>query len=124
LKKKLLIALLLLATISSYAQSTLSSNQVEEKYWNGTTWKTFKTTEVYITFTVKGRVIRTNDDNNSVYNLIGMLEDSKEKAVYDAVDEHQKECIVTFSNSAGICTYISIIYGKFCFSYRIYRTHL
>jgi hypothetical protein len=118
MKKLILILVVVLSSFVSKAQDVMDTYAVEIGYWQekDQDWyfDDFKMCEV--SFIIQGKMIIANDMNKSTYYLYNMLLDEKDMTSWNAIDEKDRECVISMALKDDY-RYFIVIYDDICYRY-------
>ncbi len=117
--KKLLLIVVLLFSLNSYAQSVIQTFAAQIGYWNNSTGKydwqaTLKTD---IVFTIQNGYIFASDKNNSVYEIVKLQSSNGTEGVWSATDEEGESCSIILKYAEDDANILAIVYDNFCVRY-------
>jgi hypothetical protein len=117
--KKLLLIVVLLFSLNSYAQSVIQTFAAQIGYWNEYTekynWES--AVKANITFTIQNGYIFSTDKNNSVYEIVKLESSTKTEGIWSATDEEGGECAVIIKYNEDDDNIFVIVYDTFCVKY-------
>jgi hypothetical protein len=117
--KKLLLILVLLFSLNSYAQSVIQTFAAQIGYWNEYTEKYSwdKVIETDVTFRIQNGYMFATDKNNSVYEIVKLQSSAGTEGVWSATDENGDPCTIILKYNEDDSNIIVIVYDTFCVKY-------